>query len=116
MPLLASMRPVATKQTKQICTGSKFGLRARQENPSNRRKSTAMSLPLKVKAKMREPLFVDGNRAKVTMSDISGSTSDKFNPNVSAGPQCSQEFFPFKGATAESSCLCYVIHGDNMSH
>lgn len=50
----------------------------------------------KVKAKMRETLFVDRYRANVTMSDISGNRSDKFNPNVSVGPQCSQEFFPFK--------------------
>lgn len=72
-----------------------------------------MPLPVKVRAKVREALFVDRYRAKVTASDISGNRSDKFNPNVSAGPQCSQEFFPFRVATADSHrVLCYVIHLD----
>lgn len=61
---------------------------------------------VKVKVKMRS-LFVEEHRAKVTESDVSGSRSDKFNPNVSTGPKCSQEFFPFKAATAESCCMLY---------
>lgn len=70
-----------------------------------------MPLPLKVKSKMRERLFVDRYRAKVTVSDVSGNRSDMFNPNVSTVPQCSQEFFPFKVASAESYfVLCKVIH------
>lgn len=64
-----------------------------------------MPLPVKVKAKMRERLFVDRYRAKVTVTDVSGNRSDMFNPDVSTGPKWSQEFFPFKVATAESCCL-----------
>lgn len=64
-----------------------------------------MPLLVKVKAKIRETLFVDLYRAKVTVSDVSGNRSDEFNPNVSTGPKCSQEFFPFKVATAESHCM-----------
>lgn len=61
-----------------------------------------MPSPVKVKTKMRETLFVDRHRAKVTASDVPGNRSDTFNPNVSTGPECSQEFFPFQVATAES--------------
>lgn len=40
-------------------------------------------------------------------SDVSGNRSDKFNPNVSTRPKCSQEFFPFKAAAAESYCILF---------
>ena len=56
-----------------------------------------------------------GTGAKVTVSDVSGNRSDTFNPDVSTGPKCSQEFFPFKVAPAESYCLlCSVIYPDSV--
>lgn len=62
-----------------------------------------MPSPMKVRAKMRETLFVDCCRANVTVSDFSANRSDEFNPNVSTRPQRSQEFFPLQ------SCHCWVI-------
>lgn len=42
---------------------------------------------------MSDILFVDWYRATVKESDVFGNGSDTFNPNVSTGPECSQEFF-----------------------